>query len=272
MASHEPGHPPGFPIAHMQGNGDPVRLPLGALVPPGVTRLRMVFADYVTFDESPYRRYVLPFRDGATGHTIVFGPFTSADGKHCANSLLQYAATLGPPTFLRVDRAAHNMNVDVTTMCERLGTSLDPISAPYNPQSLGVAERVNKELNRVLRQLLLDLLAAGATWPDSLFNAVYQFNHTPGANLGFHSAAAYVTGIILPDVLQSALHIRPAQPDTNSSPLSALDLRHEQRAASLSRLNAPPDRQDPASINIGDYAFIQRRSRRSNSRLPESAG
>jgi len=92
---------------------------------------------------------------------------------------------------------------------------------------------------------------------------VYQFNHTPGANLGFHSAAAYVTGIILPDVLQSALHIRPAQPDTNSSPLSALNLRHEQRAASLSRLNAQPDRQDPASINIGDYAFIQRRSRRS---------
>jgi transposase InsO family protein len=57
-------------------------------------------------------------------------------------------------------------------------------TAPYQPQSNGIAERVNRKLMGKVRAILQKSNIGFEYWPEALLHAVYLHNRTPSSRSG----------------------------------------------------------------------------------------
>jgi len=257
--------------ATCQANLSNVPRPVGASTPDAINRLDMLFADYLYVDKSPTGDYILTMRDAASGHTSLYGPFRSCTGDQCADALLHFAAAHGAPRFFRVDNASHNINSSVQDTCKLLGTILKPNTVPYNPESLGIAERANREILDSFRIILLDELRPPNQWPAVMNRVMASINHRPRVSLSGLSASDVFHRWHLPSRIERALAVPPFTSSPIASTSQPLTIgsdawfdhnnhRSAQRIAQRTRLNAQPHRSDSSNISVGDYVFITRRT------------
>jgi hypothetical protein len=257
--------------ATCQANLANVPRAVGASTPDAIQRLDMLFADYLYIDKSPNGDYILTMRDAASGHTALYGPFRSCTGDQVADALFHYAAMHGAPRFFRVDNATHNVNASVQDTCDRLGTQLKPNTVPYNPESLGIAERANREILDSFRIFILDELRPSDQWPAVLNRVMLSINQRPRTSLSglsasdvfhrWHTPSRIERALAVPAFTPSSLQptSQPAVPGSDAW-FDTANQRSSQRVAQRTRLNAQPHRQDSSSISLGDFVFITRRT------------
>ena len=94
-------------------------------------------------------QYILTVRDYTTRYTILF-PLKHKDTDSIINSLRQVIANFGSSFNLVTDNAQEFISNKLTDFLKYYNTRKIEIS-PYHPSSGGLAERINREINKILR-------------------------------------------------------------------------------------------------------------------------
>ena len=74
--------------------------------------------------------------------------------------------------ILRSDRGGEYTSNDITQFCEDHGI-IHEVTAPYSPQSNGVAERKNRTLMDMVNSMLISLGVPENLWGEALVSACY---------------------------------------------------------------------------------------------------
>ncbi|GMF51975.1 unnamed protein product [Phytophthora fragariaefolia] len=119
-------------------------------------RNEMLHWDYLFLGDSvDDNKYLLVIKDGLTHfcELVVAGAATSMVA---ASALADWTKRFGPPKMLISDQGSHFKNEVVQQMCRQLAIEQDLVLA-YAPWINGTIERLNRDVLRVLRVLLMEM-------------------------------------------------------------------------------------------------------------------
>lgn len=85
-------------------------------------------------------------------------------------------------TRLRCDNGGEYQSSNLKSFCKQKGIIIEYIS-PYNPESNGVAERLNRTLTEKARCMIIESQASTELWGEALLTATYLTNRCPTAAL-----------------------------------------------------------------------------------------
>ena len=94
-------------------------------------------------------KYIVTFRDYVTRFTILY-PLPNKSTKDIIRCLRRVFADHGAPYVFLTDRGAEYTSSDLTNFLQQYNTRKAEV-APYHASSHGFAERINREINKLLR-------------------------------------------------------------------------------------------------------------------------
>lgn len=142
--------------------------------------------------------YLLVLKDDFS-QFVELVPSCSADAEVVVESLLNWFSRFGMVPIWISDQGTHFKNVVMKELSRRMKTK-HHFTPVYSPWANGGIERMNKELLRVLRALLLENRLDEASWPFLLPAVQSVLNHSPSPRLGGLAPVEVMTGL------------RPSQP------------------------------------------------------------
>ena len=147
----------------------------------GRQRNAVIHMDFLFIEK---RGYMLVMRDDMTGKTEFF-PCTRATAHVAASSILWWRARYGlnPDTVFVTDGGSHFANALVRLLVTRLKLQ-HHFTVAYSPWTNGTAERVNREILKLLRSLMSQDRASNHDWRSYLPSVQFLLNNTPRARLG----------------------------------------------------------------------------------------
>jgi transposase InsO family protein len=141
-------------------------------------------------DSIPKYSYLLPVRDDFSGKAEFFDT-TIADAPEAADAIMWWRARFGLrlDATIVTDGGSHFANSLVRELTKKLKVQ-HHITVAYSPWANGKAERLNREILRVLRILLSELKLPQHTdqWKMLLPSVQYCLNNTPRKRLAGKSA------------------------------------------------------------------------------------
>jgi transposase InsO family protein len=145
-------------------------------------------------------RYFVTFIDGATRFGTVRLMKTKNEVTHefvkfKANFEKQNNTTI---KRLHTDNGGEFVNEELESVLEEGGIERTT-SAPYNPTSNGMAERINRTLMNAVRTMLTAAGLCNELWGEALLHATFLHNHIPAAALNGISPYEAVSGNV-PDL------------------------------------------------------------------------
>ncbi len=172
----------------------------GNLIPEGAEPGDVIFSDVCgPFSEESWgkAKYFVSFIDGASRYvtvslmlkkTEVFRLFTQFK----ANFETQYATKI---KRIHTDNGTEYVNIKMHEYTRSNGI-VHSTTAPYNPQSNGVAERMNQTLMSKVRAMLLLGKLSGKFWAEALLHAVFIQNRLSIKALDWMSPFTFLTGLV----------------------------------------------------------------------------
>ena len=125
-------------------------------------------------------KYILVTRDYTTRYTVL-QPLTSKDADQLTGALRETISHYGSPQTILSDNAAELKSETMIKFCRFYNIQKVQV-APYHPQSQGLAERVNREVNKMIR--ILSQTLAVDDW-DELLNVIQlSINNSLNSSIG----------------------------------------------------------------------------------------
>ena len=137
-------------------------------------------------------KYVLLVVDAFTGYAKAY---RTKDTKAYAavDSLLDYISMFGVPSTVSSDGGPHFIATVLANLCTELGIHKH-IVVSHSPWAVGIVERLNRELIRVLTKLRQDYKLPVSQWYRVLPTAMFALNNTPSRTRGSHAPVQLFLG------------------------------------------------------------------------------
>lgn len=136
--------------------------------------------------------YLLVLKDDFTDFTWLF-PTPDASAAGVVDALLYWCSLFGKPETFVTDQGSHFLN-HVVAELESVLEVPHHFTVAYAPWSNGTVERVNKEVNRMLRALSSEWKVNVEDWPTMIPTVNSVLNMTPSARLGGYTPAQAFIG------------------------------------------------------------------------------
>ena len=126
--------------------------------------------------------YLLVLKDDFSKFVELI-PSNTADAEVVVESLLNWFSRFGVVPIWVSDQGTHFKNTVMKELARRMKCK-HHFTPVYSPWANGSIERMNKELLRVLRALLLENRLEEVSWPYLLPAVQSTLNHSPSNRLG----------------------------------------------------------------------------------------
>ncbi|NJL81557.1 MAG: transposase family protein [Richelia sp. SM2_1_7] len=138
------------------------------------------------FPEADGYQHILVIIDAFIRFVDLY-PIKLLDGKEAAHTLLQYIGRFGTPYQIMSDKGPQFVNEVVETLCNTLLKNEKIEGHLYSKQENGIVERMNKEILKHLRALMM-VIKQFDLWPQYLPLVQRIINATPHSAIGVSPA------------------------------------------------------------------------------------
>jgi transposase InsO family protein len=221
-------------------------------------------------------RYVIVAVDCFSRYAELF-PARTCTAEDAARALLQVFARYGAPRAVRSDQGPQFAAQVVDALLQRVGAGRE-FTIPYRPQANGIVERLNGEVLRHLRAVVMDRRVT-SNWSEALPFVQRLVNSTPHSALGttpsrvlFGDMLQLDRGILLPfrdqrgpvvveDYIQRLNDVQRAVAEAGRA--------HQERVVDA-RLRKSPEA--PVAFEVGDYVLASYPARAPSKLAPRWRG
>ena len=127
-------------------------------------------------------KYLMVIRDGFSRFTLL-SPTKTPDAASAVESLLHWIGLFGRPAEFRSDNGSHFRHEVMKDLCQRLNIT-HTFSTAYCAWSNGLIERVNRDINCLIKIMLRENRIDEGDWPELRDLLMYGLNQRPSKLLG----------------------------------------------------------------------------------------
>ncbi|CAN0593496.1 unnamed protein product, partial [Laminaria digitata] len=138
--------------------------------------------DYLYIGDSGETKYILVMKEDITGF-VMLETSAVANATHAAESNQRWCTTLGVPSVLVSDTASHFKNQLLRKLADGLGVN-PQFSVANSPWTNGTVESMMKEVQRILKALLVEYRCAINEWEKNLPMVQWALNSSHRQRLG----------------------------------------------------------------------------------------